>query len=74
MERISQAALLKDDIPVESSASANKDAGFVEKTSTPRSPIALINNLLETIKLAPSIDETSSKSLTSLLMSRSLLV
>lgn len=52
MERISQAALEKDDVAVESAP-------------TPRSPIALLNNLLETIKLAPSIDDTSSTSLPS---------
>ena len=62
MERISQAALEKEDVSLESSTSPSKDVGVVEKTSSiPRSPMALLNNLLETIKVAPSIDDTSSK-------------
>ncbi|KAG0592214.1 hypothetical protein M758_1G188400 [Ceratodon purpureus] len=64
MERISQAALEKEDVSLESSTSPSKDVGVVEKTSSiPRSPMALLNNLLETIKVAPSIDDTSNAGL-----------
>lgn len=65
MERISQAAL-ENDVPVDVDGSSMKDVKAVEKTSPPpRSSIQLLNSLLETINLAPSIDDTHSKPLPS---------
>lgn len=64
MERISQAAPEKDDVPLGSSTSPSEGAVVVEKASSvPRSPIALVNDLLETIKIAPSVVDTSKSGL-----------